>query len=250
MPIVLGAFFVANPWPLTLLAAMAAFIGGREIAGMLGRACIWGGILAAGLVLAMAIMPIDGRVVLVPWVIGSAAVGVLFSYLAAAKRIPTILPLAVLWVASPLVCILFGKPVVSGGALWEVRVPILLAILPLWGGDTAAIFAGKAFGRHLLAPNISPKKTWEGAIANLISCLLVAWLFGQLLGAALVPSLLCGMAAGTLGQAGDLFESYVKRQSGLKDSGNLLPGHGGLMDRIDSILFTAPAVALILWLTS
>jgi phosphatidate cytidylyltransferase len=153
-----------------------------------------------------------------------------------------------LWVAAPLAAILYLAPPSTSGELFRWQIPALLAILPLWGGDTAAIFAGKAFGKHLLAPKVSPKKTVEGAIANLLACVLVAWGLGTLLNIATLPAILAGVAAGTFGQAGDLFESYVKRKAGLKDSGNLLPGHGGIMDRIDSILFTAPVVALILWL--
>lgn len=121
-----------------------------------------------------------------------------------------------------------------------------MAIVPLWAGDTAAIFAGRAFGKHLLAPTVSPKKTVEGAIANLLACLAAAWGFGVWLNVPAPQSLVCGLIAGVLGQIGDLFESWVKRQANVKDSGTLLPGHGGIMDRIDSILFTAPFVALVL----
>ena len=129
---------------------------------------------------------------------------------------------------------------------------MLLAIVPLWAGDTAAMFAGKAFGKHPLAPKISPKKTLEGGVANLVACMLTAWVLGAWLQIPVVPSLLCGIAAGVFGQLGDLFESWVKRRADLKDSGTLLPGHGGIMDRIDSILFTAPVVSMILlfWPTS
>jgi phosphatidate cytidylyltransferase len=121
-----------------------------------------------------------------------------------------------------------------------------MAILPLWAGDTAAIFVGRAIGKRLLAPKISPKKTVEGSIANLIACLLAAWGLGAWMGIPAAQSIACGLAAGTLGQAGDLFESWLKRRADLKDSGSILPGHGGVLDRIDSILFTAPAVAMIL----
>lgn len=121
-----------------------------------------------------------------------------------------------------------------------------MAVVPLWGGDTAAYFVGKSFGKRLLAPKISPKKTIEGGIANVLACLLVASLLGPHLGFVLPISCAVGLAAGVLGQAGDLFESHLKRQAGVKDSGSILPGHGGMLDRIDSILFTAPFVALLL----
>lgn len=125
---------------------------------------------------------------------------------------------------------------------------VLMAMIPLWVGDSAAYFVGKAFGKHKLAPNISPNKTWEGAIANLLGCLLGAWMVGEWLKIPLGVSLLCGTVSGILGQAGDLFESSLKRRAGVKDSGNLLPGHGGLLDRLDSLIATAPFVTLILLL--
>ena len=121
-----------------------------------------------------------------------------------------------------------------------------MALVPVWAGDIAAIFAGRAFGKRLLMPKVSPKKTVEGSIANLAAAVLTAWLLGRLLGLPDARSLGAGLAAGTLGQAGDLFESWLKRRAGVKDSGTLLPGHGGVLDRIDSVLFAAPAVALIL----
>lgn len=128
---------------------------------------------------------------------------------------------------------------------WNVRVPILIALLPLWAGDSAAIFAGRAFGKHPLAPTLSPKKTWEGAIANFLACLVVAWGTGTWIGIAPVYAILIGVSTGVLGQVGDLFESWLKRKAEIKDSGSLLPGHGGILDRIDSLLFTAIPTTLV-----
>jgi len=129
---------------------------------------------------------------------------------------------------------------------------LLLALGLVWIADTAAYLAGRAFGRHKLAPVISPGKTWEGAagaaVATLIYAIICA-LPGAPLGAAVqgagwvaylaVVMLLCAVSI-----AGDLFESAVKRQAGAKDSGALLPGHGGVLDRIDSITSTLPIAAL------
>ncbi len=117
---------------------------------------------------------------------------------------------------------------------------ILTAAIPIWAGDTAAIFAGKAFGKHKLAPSISPNKTWEGSIANLLAAVGAAAALGYFLKYPMDKMLLLGVSCGVLGQVGDLFESYLKRQAGVKDSGNLLPGHGGVFDRLDSLLMTAP----------
>ena len=135
----------------------------------------------------------------------------------------------------------------------------LLAVLGLvWSADSAAYFAGRAFGRHPLAPAISPAKTWEGVAGALLAALAyaiicaalvlpsgarvpgVGWL-GFLAGAAF----LCGVSI-----LGDLFESALKRQASVKDSGTLLPGHGGILDRIDSATSTLPLAALLLqWTT-
>ena len=128
----------------------------------------------------------------------------------------------------------------------------LLAIMGLvWVADIAAYFSGRAFGRHKLAPSISPGKTWEGAIGGTLAVvvygvLLANYLPGQLANnyLVLIP-LLIFMASMSI--LGDLFESLLKRQAGLKDSGSLLPGHGGVLDRIDSLTSTLP-LATLLWL--
>jgi len=122
------------------------------------------------------------------------------------------------------------------------RVTLLLAII--MGSDTLAFFVGHALGRHRLAPQLSPGKTVEGALGGLLGgvlgALLVRWLglFGLPLGHALA----LGAAAAALGVCGDLFESLLKRWAGVKDSGALFPGHGGMLDRLDSLLFGAPVL--------
>lgn len=139
-------------------------------------------------------------------------------------------------------------------ALVQLRIPgpgVLLAILgAVWIADIAAYFSGKAFGRHKLAPAISPGKTWEGALGA--GCAVIA--YGLLLRAffGIAPMPLAGwivalVVATAVSIIGDLFESLLKRQAGIKDSSQILPGHGGVLDRIDSLTSTLPAVAL-LWL--
>ena len=150
-----------------------------------------------------------------------------------------------LWVLGPLVSLVELHKAGELAIAWNFHTPLLLVFLPLWAGDTAAIFAGKAFGKHPLAPNISPKKTWEGAIANFAACILAAWGTAVWVGIAPAWGVLIGVITGVLGQTGDLFESWLKRQAGVKDSGNLLPGHGGILDRIDSLLFTAIPTTLV-----
>jgi phosphatidate cytidylyltransferase len=113
--------------------------------------------------------------------------------------------------------------------------------------DTAAYFAGRALGRHKLAPSISPGKTWEGAAGGLVGVLAYAIFLGtHLERVSWMPYLAAALLLGVLSIVGDLFESALKRQAGAKDSGSLLPGHGGVLDRIDSATATLP-VAALLW---
>jgi phosphatidate cytidylyltransferase len=119
---------------------------------------------------------------------------------------------------------------------------LLFALVITWVGDTFAYFVGRAVGKHPLAPHLSPKKTWEGTLASFLGSLLVAIVFGRWLSAPL-PHLFAMAAAGNVaGQAGDLLESAYKRSAGVKDSGGLLPGHGGVLDRIDALILAIPVV--------
>jgi phosphatidate cytidylyltransferase len=125
----------------------------------------------------------------------------------------------------------------------------VLAILgSIWACDTAAYFAGKLWGRRKLLPRVSPNKTWEGAVAGFLAALGVFLLVRSLalpyldLGSAVV----CGVIIGSLGQMGDLVESLLKRDAGVKDSSALIPGHGGVLDRFDSLLFVSPLLFLYL----
>lgn len=120
---------------------------------------------------------------------------------------------------------------------------VALALAGAVVGDTVAYFAGTAFGRHRFFPSISPRKSLEGAIAGAIACILVGALAGPWLIGISVPlgALLGGLIA-VAAQGGDLVESAIKRQAGVKDSGTLIPGHGGLLDRADSLVLVAPVV--------
>jgi phosphatidate cytidylyltransferase len=127
---------------------------------------------------------------------------------------------------------------------WEREGPrlLLFALVITWAGDTVAYFVGRALGKHPFAPHLSPKKTWEGAIAGFAGSLLVGYAFSWWLSTP-VPHLLAMAGVGNLaGQAGDLLESAYKRSAGVKDSGALLPGHGGILDRIDALILAIPAV--------
>ncbi len=135
-------------------------------------------------------------------------------------------------------------------ALPQGRFWLLLLTATTAASDTAAFYTGSKFGKHKLCPSISPGKTWEGFIGGLIGSLGAALLVQHffLPGQGLVWICLIVLLLGCLGAAGDLSESVIKRAFGVKDSGNLLPGHGGLLDRIDSLLLTAPVLYYLLYL--
>ncbi len=119
---------------------------------------------------------------------------------------------------------------------------ILTVILAIWVGDSVALFAGRALGKRKLAPIISPNKSQEGAIAGLLASVVVAAVSFQGFGLGdWKLGLIAGGVVGLTGQVGDLAESMLKRQAGVKDSGSVVPGHGGILDRIDALLFSLPA---------
>jgi phosphatidate cytidylyltransferase len=121
--------------------------------------------------------------------------------------------------------------------------PLLLFLLcVIWAGDTAAYCVGRAIGRHPMAPQLSPQKTWEGAAGNLAGSLLAGAAFARWSLLSATDLLIAAALANLAGQLGDLMESAYKRAAGVKDSGSLLPGHGGILDRIDSLIFAAPVV--------
>jgi phosphatidate cytidylyltransferase len=149
---------------------------------------------------------------------------------------------------------------------WAGAFYLLYLLLVVWAGDIFAYFVGKAMGRHLMSPRISPKKTWEGAIASLAASVAVGWalfhyalaISSALLRAGMIerrdglfgleqppmaPIIVLTIILNVAAQLGDLVESLIKRGAGVKDSGAILPGHGGMLDRIDALLFAAP----VLW---
>jgi len=119
---------------------------------------------------------------------------------------------------------------------------VLLVLVLLWVGDSLAYFTGRAIGRHKLAPELSPGKTWEGAAANLLGSVLVGIVAAQWITLPRAHLALMAGLANVAGQLGDLTESAYKRSAGVKDSGTLLPGHGGMLDRVDSLIFATPVV--------
>ncbi len=135
-------------------------------------------------------------------------------------------------------------PLSAGAAyLW-------LAFVGTWSADTFAFFVGSQFGKHKLAPAVSPGKTWEGTIGGVAGSILGVTALGALCQFSLGHSAVIGLLVGVVAPMGDLVESSIKRFCGVKDSGRLLPGHGGVLDRFDSVMFAAPAVYYYLQLFS
>lgn len=126
---------------------------------------------------------------------------------------------------------------------------ILYFFFFMWASDTGAYFAGRFFGKRKLFERLSPKKTIEGFIGGMLASGLLGWLaFSQLGKFGLIEWIAIGVLLSITGTAGDLFESMLKRQAGIKDSGNILPGHGGILDRFDSALLSAPVYWMLMYL--
>ena len=135
----------------------------------------------------------------------------------------------------PLLAFLIPMYAMQGG-----KMLVLFSLILIWCNDTFSFFGGMLFGRHKLARSISPNKTVEGAAVGLVVAVVIATFIGQFFGISDIwVRLSSGIIVGCFAQIGDLFESYIKRRFNTKDSGNILPGHGGLMDRTDSIILTA-----------
>jgi phosphatidate cytidylyltransferase len=251
--------------PLALLLALAAALGTRELFDLAERVQVRPA-RALGIVSAAAIAPLVYAVLAVPEV--RALVVVAWPYAAAvwliavltwalAVRAPTERPLEAAAVTVLAVAYTGGLPAFllairhggferqSWAGAWLVFFPLVVT----WVVDTAAMFGGQAIGGPKLAPTVSPGKTRSGSVAGVAGGLLVAPLFG----AAIFPRVgieiplwqLLAMAAvlGIIGQAGDLAESLFKREAGVKDSSQLIPGHGGVLDRLDSLYFVVPVAA-------
>ncbi|MDZ7279425.1 phosphatidate cytidylyltransferase [Pantoea eucrina] len=131
------------------------------------------------------------------------------------------------------------------GAWWLLFIMVLV-----WGADSGAYMFGRLFGKHKLAPKVSPGKTWEGFFGGLLTSAIIAWLFAVMAPLAVAPVTLviCAVVATLASVLGDLTESMFKREAGIKDSGNLIPGHGGILDRIDSLTAAVPVFACLLLL--
>lgn len=144
--------------------------------------------------------------------------------------------LGIIYIAWPLSCLSKIRCLENGNKL------ILFLFFSTWSSDIAAYFIGTCFGKHKLIPSISPSKTWEGSIAGVIGSLITVFLFIKFyaLNFTILDAFFLGSFFAIVGQIADLVESLIKRYTNVKDSGNIIPGHGGILDVIDSLILTAP----------
>ena len=241
LPIVVWVVLAGPAWTLLLLMAAVGLIAFHEfdtIAGAQGVAKSgWFGI-AAGLIFLFT--PEPAWVTLVVLALAYMAIELRQTDLSKAMTGAATALLGIVYIFGAWRCALALKEI---NAHW-----LMIALLVSWAGDTAALYIGRAFGRHKLAPRVSPSKTWEGSIGSVVGGVLAAGIYAHYL----IPSaplwlVLAVAAAGNIaGQLGDLCESAFKRGAGVKDSGTTLPGHGGWLDRIDSSLFSIPVVYALL----
>jgi phosphatidate cytidylyltransferase len=241
LPVFIWIVMGAPIWVFGATVVLVAALGQWEFTGMFERAGVRVfralGLVGGTLVTASFALPISERAVLT---------GVLLLALSALLWPPQ--GGRIDWTGA--VVTVFGIGYVNwllGYAFWLRDLEsgeewVLLLVWVTWLGETAAYLVGSAVGRHKLAPAVSPKKTLEGALAQLVvsglaAVIARAWFFPAL---SLPGALLVGLLLGIAGQVGDLVESALKRSVGTKDTGRLIPGHGGVLDRVDSLLFNTP----------
>jgi phosphatidate cytidylyltransferase len=230
------------PWALTLLLIAVGSIALVELYQICfqsrsNRLVIAVGLAAFVLVVARDHMSLSLSTLLAASaLIVSIAVRVLSSQTDHRWKDTLIILLGVLYVGFPLGTVVSSRSLPAGESL------VLFLAVVTWASDTGAYYAGTLWGKHLLLPSVSPKKTIEGLLGGLAlavsAALLAQWGFASQL--SLSDALILGVLVTGMGLLGDLFESVIKRRTGVKDSGGILPGHGGMLDRLDSLLFTAP----------
>lgn len=253
LPVALGGFFLLEGALFALFIAVVVCLGGWEWARLAGLAAQSQRVAYAGLV-AVLLFGLYQLPLLAPWLL---LLGVLW-WLSATFLVLNYPASSRCWDGTPgrlLVGLLILLPAWQGLVLfkqWPQANGLILAVMVLvWGADIGAYFVGKAFGKRKLAPRVSPGKSWEGLFGGLLASLLITAVVGLSRGwyAAELLLALAGAALVVLvSVVGDLTESMFKRQAGIKDSSNLLPGHGGVLDRIDSLTAAIPVFAALLWL--
>jgi phosphatidate cytidylyltransferase len=213
---------------LGAVLAMVVAIGDsvRTVSGGSGLLLLAIGIVLVGVAALTRPDPREGLATFVVTVSGAVYVGLLGYVDRLSNGGPAVDPSAVLGWLGP-------------GRAW-----VLVLVLGVWAYDTAAYFVGRRFGRRHFIPHISPGKTVEGTIGGLVAVVVVSALLVALVGRSVIGGAFLGLVIGLAAQVGDLVESMLKRAAGAKESGRLIPGHGGMLDRVDSFLFAAPVAFL------
>lgn len=242
LPIVLGAIYLGGPWMAGLLTLFVG-IAYYEFASLMGEEGMARGPFAIGMVLVVllawnAYWAEDALTA--PLVTFAFLLSLAWQVLQRGQAAP-----ATLWCVSMAGAVYLGwlgRYVVLLREMPQGLQWLLLALLTTWITDSAAYFIGRRFGRHRMAPRLSPRKTWEGAVGGWVVGVFGGLVVGNLLGLGWAHGLAVGALASTVAPFGDLAVSLFKRQVGVKDTGHLLPGHGGMWDRLDSPLFVVPTV--------
>ncbi len=239
-PVVLLLFFFLPARWLLLLLFVVACLATHELLLISGTRQK----LLIGLLAVLSLIPLYGSSLsaFVIWVMFSPLVFVVYSLITSGEEAgPVNEEIAARVTVLVMAQFFIVLPVFYFYLLREVNVyyPIIL-ILTIWASDTGAYFIGKNFGKRRLAPAISPKKTYAGLFGALFGGAVLTLAFGRMMGLGIVESIVVGAVVGLLGQLGDIFESIAKRVYHVKDSSGLIPGHGGMLDRIDSFLFSTP----------
>lgn len=239
-PVVLGAILIGR-WAVLVVILAVVALAAHELARALSPLPLPAALLAALLPILLSIPfglegILAGTLLSLPltlfWLTGNPDARTLRAFLG--------IILMALWVGVPMAHIGLISRQADGLVL------MMIAVVGPWVSDAGAYFAGRIWGRNLLFPELSPSKTVEGAIGGLLTTtLVVGYVAYTFLGSTAVEAAVAGVAVSLFSQSGDLFESILKRILDTKDLGHSLPGHGGILDRIDSLLFTAPAVYYI-----
>ena len=240
-PVALAALWLGAPF-FPALVALGAMGMGWEWARLTGAAALPVAALLIAIMLAAVLATALGAapIGLALTVGGALAVGIVAA--STKTRAPLWTAIGTLWIAVPCVAILWVAAEAQG------RAAILWLFAVVWVSDIGAYAAGRMLGGPRLAPRLSPNKTWAGAFGALIAAALIGLAAAWLLGAAARLMVVASLALSVAGQLGDLAESFAKRKFGVKDTGAMIPGHGGLLDRLDSLLTAAAVQGLMLWL--
>jgi phosphatidate cytidylyltransferase len=240
LPIVLGAVYLGGWWLFAVIAVavaaslheywlMARALAPLALAGYIGAALALVGAELSG----------------VTWMLGGALTTIVLAFVlkvisearAAATAAISSTLMGALWIGGGLSFLLLLRHFGTHG-----RLALYTVLLAVWAGDTFAYLGGRLLGRHKMAPSTSPGKTWEGFVFGTAATVFVAFVALYKQHFLTIPqSIVLGIVLAVAGPLGDLFESLLKRDAGVKDSGTLLGGHGGMLDRLDAFLFAAPA---------